>query len=80
MVVQVPTMTVEAFWETVANLPEDAVYELVEERLVTIPPPSKLHAKIVTLIATFLNVYALQKQLGTVLAEGGYTFVAKRSP
>jgi Uma2 family endonuclease len=73
MVTQERTFTAHEFWERAESFPDDKVYELIDGEIVEMPPASKLHAKIVTLIATFLNVFVLQNEAGTVLAEGGYT-------
>jgi Uma2 family endonuclease len=63
-----------------AHLPaDDQLYELVEGRLVQMPPPKPRHGKIAFMIGFILGQWVLPRTLGTLFAaETG--FLIKRQP
>jgi Uma2 family endonuclease len=66
--------------DDLAHLPEDDhLYELVEGRLVQMPPPKPRHGKITYMIGFILGQWVLPRRLGTLFAaETG--FLIKRQP
>lgn len=70
-------MTAEELWE----LPEKGGirYELVEGEVVEVPGASALHGLIVILVATLLNNFAKEHDLGLVLSDGS-AYILGRYP
>ena len=54
-------------------LPDDDYrYELVRGKLIRMPPPGSRHGRTVVRVASRLDRFVDERQLGTVLAESGY--------
>jgi Uma2 family endonuclease len=66
-------ITAAQFFEQIAVLPDDQLYELVEGEIVTVPPPKRKSSWLALEIASELRNYTREHNLGMVFgADGGF--------
>ncbi len=73
MTIQDRTMSAADFWERVAEIEGDTLYELVNGEMIEVPPPSQKNSWMAMLIGGLIMNFARLNDLGLVLgADGGY--------